>query len=758
MRTALLLWFLSALFLLRVLGQVLVEFWQVRFLPPSEEWFSGLLPYPQLLASQVVILLLMAKINWDFSQQAGWTYRTRRRLGFWLLVGGTVYLAVMIIRYAARMTLYPPERWTGGSIPIFFHWILAGYLLVLGIHHWRNGASLPQGQPAGRFRRWATRLGWLSGGGLLVSAVGLWVIYLLLPSLIAHHLGMHGPQYAVRIERGAKLTTSDGIELVADVYHPRRAGPKTPTILVRIPYSRTMTNKTFATVVGQMWAERGYTVVVQGTRGRYQSGGTYDPLRHERQDGRDTLEWLARQPWYDGRIGMWGGSYFGYTQWAIADCQDPGPKALLIQEASTDFHGMFRPGGAFSLKSALHWSITSHGQRDVTPSAAALERGFVGFPLIEADDRAVGDVSFFNDWVLHTGRDEYWAHIDGDQRARNLKAPVLLMAGWYDPFLATQLQDFIQIKREADPTIAAETRLIIGPWTHAETVVFPDGTAPRSYRLESLAPSVAWFDRHLRGMPGPPTAPVRIYTMGTHVWRDEQEWPLARTRYTTYYLHSRGNANTSSGDGTLTRFSPEGEERADRFVYDPRSPVPTAGGAMLGFRVPGLLDADARTTRIGNVTAGIERQNEVESRRDVLVYTTEPLDENLEVTGPIELNLFVSSTAPSTDFTGKLVDVWPDGSAYNVADGIVRRAYPQTGEAVEIKIDLWPTSMVFLRGHRIRLEVSSSNYPRFDRNPNTGRAIATETSPISAEQAVHHGLGFPSCLILPVIPGDVSVR
>jgi uncharacterized protein len=733
--TATALWLLMGLFALRVLGQVLVEFWHVRCLPPSEEWFSGLLNYPALLTSQIVILLLMLKIGVDFSRQKDWSYRSRRSAGFWLLAFGVIYLSVMIIRYVVRMSLYPHERWTGGSIPIFFHWVLAAYVLVLGLDHWQRRIRLDQVVRRGRFRRWAAAAGWWGSGILVIAAVASWVVYLLLPSLLAHQLAIRRAEYAVRIERSLRFTTSDGVELAADVYHPRRAPAKTPTILVRIPYSKTATNKFFATVVGQMWAERGYTVVIQGTRGRYESGGQYDPLRHERQDGVETLQWIAGQPWYDGRLGMWGGSYFGYTQWAIADCKDPGPTALLIQEASSDFHGMFYPGGAFSLQTALRWAVMSRGEQDVTPEANDLSRGFTGFPLVEADDRAVGDVRFFNDWVLHQSRDDYWAQIDGDSRASRLQAPVLLMAGWYDPFLPTQLNDFMRIQSDADPRIAAQSCLIIGPWMHAETVSFRDGAAPRNYRLESLAPSVAWFDRHLQGADGPAMPPIRIYVLGIHQWRDEQEWPLARTEYTSHYLHSKGAANSAQGDGRLTLDPAKNTEPPDQFSYDPRNPVPTAGGAMLGS------------------DAGIARQNEVEAREDVLVYTSEPVAEDLEITGPIELVLYVSTTAPCTDFTAKLVDVHPDGETYNLSEGIRRRNYDQpSADPTEISIHLWPTSTVFRTGHRLRLEVSSSNYPRFDRNPNTGRDIAFETAPVTAAQSVFHTATSPSRLILPLIP------
>ncbi|WOD39653.1 CocE/NonD family hydrolase [Nodosilinea sp. E11] len=550
--------------------------------------------------------------------------------------------------------------------------------------------------------------------------------------------------YSVHLERRVTVTAPDGTALVADVYHPRTAAP-TPTILVRIPYSKQLKHILFARTVGHLWASHGYTTVIQGTRGRYESGGSYDPpFLNEGQDGRATLEWIAQQPWYNGQIGMWGGSYFGYTQWVLADALNPGLSALIPQICSTDFYRMFYPGGAFSLESALYWATLSYGPRDIPLPQDQLQRGFEGWPLLEADNRAVQNIPFFDTWASHTDRDRYWQSVDGTDRARQLQAPALLMAGWYDPFLPTQLADFEQIRASAAPPVAEATRLIVGPWTHANTVTFPDGSRPRNYRFESIGPSLPWFDQQLKG--NPKTAypdPVLIYVMGANTWRGESAWPLPRTRYTPYYLHSHGRANTLHGDGVLSLEMPGKDEVSDRFIYDPQNPVPSAGGTMLGPH------------------AGIQPQNAVEQREDVLVYTTPPLTDAIEVTGPVQLQLQVSTTAPHTDFTAKLVDVYPDGRAYNVSEGILRRGYGSANNPLadpqaptEITIDLWPTSQVFFPGHRLRLEVSSSSYPRFDRNPNTGRNIPTERQPVTATQTVYHHAAAVSQLILPIIPAN----
>ncbi len=534
--------------------------------------------------------------------------------------------------------------------------------------------------------------------------------------------------------------TSDGVPLVSDIFHPAGAR-STPTVLLRLPYTKAKPQVRGAYLVARLWATRGYTVVVQGTRGRYESGGTFYPMRFERQDGIETLRWISSMPWFDGRTGMWGGSYFGYTQWVLADQTDPGPAALMIGNASTRMHEMFYPGGAFSLESGLYWALRSYSTTDAPPSFETLARGYNGFPLVWADDRAGIEIPFFDDWVSHSERDDYWAAIDGERRATTLQAPVFLEGGWFDAFLPGLLADYAEIQTAARPEVARATRLMVGPYAHTYAVKLPHAKKARDFRIEALAPSLDWFDRHLggTGARGADLPLVRIFVMGENVWRDEREWPLARARPTAYFLKSEGRANTAAGDGVLTTDAPAGPERADSFVYDPLDPVPTAGSAMLGPR------------------AGSFPQNAIESRPDVLVYSTPVLLQDLEVTGQASVMLHVSTSAACTDFTAKLVDVHPDGAAYNVCDGILRRRYEPAGgdspgDCTEVRIELWPTSMVFLKGHRFRLEVSSSNFPRYDRNPNTGGVIATETRVVKATQSVHHGAACPSRLVLPVIP------
>lgn len=549
--------------------------------------------------------------------------------------------------------------------------------------------------------------------------------------------GMRPAEHRVCIDSDLAVPMPDGIVLRSHLYRPC-THPTAPTILVRIPFSRGVKNELGAGAIASFWAARGYNVVVQGTRGRYKSDGIFYPLRHERRDGLDTLAWLRRQTWFDGRLGLWGGSAFGHTAWAIADQTNAGPLAFHLQIVSTSFREMLHQGGAFALESALYWAVRSHGDIDIWPTQEQLDRGIAGWPMIEADDRAVRDVGFFNDWVRNPQHAPYWKEIDGEDRARSIKGPVLLLGGWQDPFLPTLLRDFMTIRSGAAAHIAKSSRLIIGPWTHADTIRFPDGTTAGDYRPESVRSSLPWFDHHLMSRPADRsiTPPVQIFVLGENVWRAEQEWPLARARETSFHL-VRGNSSKvgAEADHQLLATAPTAAMPALNWVHNPLEPVPTRGGAMLGNR------------------AGIRQQNDVEAREDVLVFTSSTLTVDTEVTGPVHAELHVATTAPSTDFVVKLVDVLPDGRAFNVTDGILRQTYDAgSTRPTAIRVELNPTSMLFRKGHRIRVEIASSNYPRFDINPGTGRDLPTETQPVTSTQTLFVGDGTPSRVVLPLVP------
>ncbi|MBN9320048.1 MAG: hypothetical protein BGN86_02475 [Caulobacterales bacterium 68-7] len=527
-------------------------------------------------------------------------------------------------------------------------------------------------------------------------------------------------QYSVTTRRKVEAVMDDGVVLRADVHTP--AGlQRAPTILIRIPFTNTLWNRLRSDAIGRFWAARGYVVVVQGARGRYGSDGAFTPLEHERKDGVSTLRWLAKQPWYDGRIGMWGGSAFGQTQWAIADQTDPGAQAFFIQIAGSHFYDMMHPGGATALESALQWALASDGPRERKVDYAALDLGAATLDTLRADNIAAGhDIGFFDAWVAAPRDGAYWRASDGEDRATTAAAPVLLLGGWYDPFLPGMLRDFAALRAH---TASADSRLVIGPYGHARDLNWPGGDLDQPYRQASVTPALAWFDHRLRG--APLASPrVRLFVMGENVWRDEAEWPLARTRYTSFYL----------GDGgALSTMPPSSSEAADRYAYDPRDPAPTAGGAILGER------------------GGITRQLPMGARADVLNFVTEPLAEPLEVTGPLRTVLWVSTDAPSTDFTAKLSFVDTTGSAYNLADGIVRQAY-QPGVPTRVEIDLGATSIRLPAGYRLRLDISSSNHPRFDRNPNTGEPTAGATRSAVAHQMVWRTAVRASHIELPVIP------
>jgi uncharacterized protein len=538
------------------------------------------------------------------------------------------------------------------------------------------------------------------------------------------------------------MAMRDGIELSANVFLPAANG-RVPTILLRTPYGKG--SRLNATTLP--FVERGYAVVIQDVRGRYASEGVFDPLQQEVSDGEDTLAWIAHQPWSNRRIGMTGGSYLGIVQWRAALSNSPYLKAIAPAVAGCDeyFDRFYSRGGALKLGHRLEWLSENFKVPQFKPEFTGFTRHL---PLRTADHAATGrTIGFFQKALDHPSYDSYWKSISTREHIDGVRVPVFAAGGWYDNFIESDLEAF-RLLRERGRV----ARIVIGPWPHNFAYQFKGADYGPEAKAELYRLQREWFDYWLKGpdsgvdRAAVANPPLRIFVMGANRWRDEQEWPLRRAQPTAFYLDSRGRANSLHGDGRLERH-PRRRGTADRFVYDPRDPVPTAGGAVCCN--PTLLPW------------GPLDQRAVEGRPDVLVYTSAALKRPLEVTGPVRALLYVSTSERDTDFTAKLVDVYPDGHARNLCDGILRLRYRESmerplaatpGEVYAITIDAGVTSNVFLKGHRLRLEVSSSNFPRFDRNPNTGRRIADERELRRAAQSVYHGRLHPSQLLLPVVP------
>lgn len=579
-------------------------------------------------------------------------------------------------------------------------------------------------------------------------------------------------QLTLTVDRNVMIPMRDGIRLGADIYRPAGPGPF-PTVLQRSPYDKSTVNNAPLVIRA---ASAGYAVALVDTRGRFDAEGPFEPFIHERDDGYDTLEWLASQPWCNGRIGMYGGSYNGLTQWQAALSGHPALQAIVPNVTADNYHdGWTYQGGAFELSFNLSWTLSG-----LVPNMHMRRRRMHGIP--ESDYQTVldtiddmtnqfavlplaglpvfkDDAPYYDEWLAHPSYDEFWAGLDVRNGYERLSLPVLNMGGWYDIFLKGTLGNFTGMRaKAATPEARRNQHLLIGPWNHdgmrAGNPIGATDFGRRSTGGEQDVDGMhlRWYDRWLRdidnGVEDEP--PVKIFVMGSGAsyWRTAPDWPLPETDYQRWYLHSDGRANTLNGDGSLSRVQPAGEP-PDSYVYNPRNPTPSMGGGLCCNAVFSL--------------GGAFDQRPVENREDVLVYSSPVLAEPLEVVGPVKVILYAASSAVDTDFTAKLVDVEPCGLARNLTDSIIRARYRNSmaepelltpGEVVAYEIDLLGTANLFQKGHRIRVEISSSNFPRFDRNLNTGEDQATATEMVSALQTVLHTAEHPSCIVLPVVAAN----
>ncbi|HXF63231.1 MAG TPA: CocE/NonD family hydrolase [Caldilineaceae bacterium] len=570
---------------------------------------------------------------------------------------------------------------------------------------------------------------------------------------------MSNEPYAVTVEFDVPARMRDGTVLRANLYRPAAEG-RWPVLLSRTPYGKDIARVWFPDPVNA--ARQGYVVIIQDSRGRFRSEGEWQPFDREAEDGVDTIAWAASLPYADGQVGMFGRSYVGFTQWSAATLHPPALKAIIPDVTWADpANGLAFRGGALELGVMAQWHLSVGGdvlarryQGDPQALAQAIRslaqeldalgpEGYWSLPLADfaPHRRQAVAPAFFADLAAPPGADRYRPRaILG--KHEQVQAASFNIGGWYDIFIGDTLTHFTAMRALGKPT-----KLLIGPWTHSAysnpvgelNFGFGAQAGLIDLQMDLGALELRWFDYWLKGkdngiMDEPP---IKLFVMGANVWRDEREWPLARARNTPYYLR---------GGGQLSPEAP-GAEPPDAYIYDPADPTPTRGGALL---------------MTPEYPAGPLDQRPLEARPDVLVYRTPPLERDLEVTGPITVHLWAASSAPDTDFVARLTDVYPDGRSINLADGILRARYRrfrqgeppsliEPGRAYEYVIDLWATSNVFKAGHRIGLQVASSCFPRWDRNPNTGQPFGAGAALQVAHQTILHDAEHPSHVVLPLV-------
>jgi len=589
------------------------------------------------------------------------------------------------------------------------------------------------------------------------------------------------------VEKNVMVPTRDGVRLATDLYIPARNGErlagKLPAILERTPY-----NKDGSAGWAAFYAARGYVCVAQDVRGRYGSEGTWHLLADDVADGYDTAAWIVRQPWSDGGFATIGTSYPGGTQHALALSGAPGLKASVPVDAATNagYFGM-RNGGAFELR-WMNWILNtgaptgSRAARDPATRAALEEMGknirqYLANLPIRKGMTPLFLAPEYEEWLVwamgHGENDTYWKQPGlnvVDNVARYKDIPVYLIGGWYDSWARQTTMTYMALAKHNK----APVKVILGPWIHGGHTESAHGQVDfgQAAVVDGLAFRARWYDRWLKGTPNgvENEAPVKIFVMGAgseektangeHLhggrWREEREWPLARTRFTPYYLHA---------GGLLSPAKPDEATASTTFDFDPRNPVPTIGGNISS--ATGIMLQGAWDQKCGEHVWNCRDALPLSARRDVLVFVTPPLERDAEVTGPIDVKLWASSSAQDTDFTAKLIDLhppsadFPAGIAMNLEDGIIRARFRNSlerqelmkpGAAYELTIQLYPTSNVFKAGHRIRLDISSSNFPRFDVNPNTGEPLNDHRRMSVATNTVYHDREHPSHVILPLVP------
>jgi putative CocE/NonD family hydrolase len=577
--------------------------------------------------------------------------------------------------------------------------------------------------------------------------------------------GISKPVHGVLVDSNVGVPMRDGVELATDIYRPNASGPH-PVILVRTPYKKEMTE-----LQARFYTRRGYVFAVQDCRGRFSSPGEWQPFVNEPEDGYDTVEWLARQPWSNGKVGMIGASYLGWTQWWAAREHPPHLVTIIPNVSPPDLYYNFPyERGAFFLLGAIQWANILDKEATGDLSGRSLSqiismdyaRLLRHLPVIELDARVLGKENiYWREWIAHPDRDDYWERLSFSERLADFDIPVYHQSGWFDGDGIGAKLNYLTMASHGH----RYQKLVLGPWGHTDE---PQRMGPN---LTDFGPEATpdlqtsylrWFDHWLKGVDnGIDKEPlVSVFLMGTNRWLHGERYPLPETRFTKYYLHSKGRARSSSEDGWLSTEPPgDGETRVDTYAYDPGSPTPDPRVlSMPELRRERSIDERLvkRHAHYGKVLA---------EREDILVYELPPSEESLHIAGPISAVLYSASSAKDTDWFMRLTTVGRDGEIFPLfAQGVIRARYRNSfsrpeplvpDEIYEYHLDLWQTGVTIPPGGRLRVEVASAAFPTFSRNLNTGGHNETETEFVTAMQTIYHDPDHPSHVLLPVIPNDL---
>ena len=564
------------------------------------------------------------------------------------------------------------------------------------------------------------------------------------------------PRNDIRLDNRVGIPMRDGIILYADVYRPVGEG-RFPVLVSRTPYSTERFPAAYE--AGVYFSRRGYVYVFQDVRGRHESDGRWEPFFDDEKDGYDTVEWAAKQRWSNGKVGMEGASYLGQNQWRAAQAAPPSLVTIFPSVASTSiYHDWITLNGAWRLSFNFGWGPVRQESRIMQNPGAHTVAGLHAIhydevqkhlPLDTMQQLVGRNARFYNDWLANPDYNDYWKPLNVEEMFNKITIPVHTFGGWFDIFSQGTLRGYVGMSHKGATEAARRgSHIVIGAWGHGSTRKTGDIDFGPTADVDEKALALRWYDSRLKGIDNglDREPPVKLFLMGRNEWVLENEYPLARTNYRPMYFASGGKANTDKGDGRLTWDKPSAPSASDRFRYDPSDPVPSDGGNnCCGTPTP----------------AGPRDQRTIEARQDVLIYTSDVLQEEIEVTGPVKVVLHASSDAVDTDFVARLVDVHPDGTTYNMAEGMLRARYReslsrpsplQPNQVYRFEIDLVGTSVAFLKGHRLRVHVTSSHFPQFDRNPNTGAKFGATKEVRAAQQTVYHDAEHPSHILLPVIP------